>query len=103
MASKDDLKAEIIWNLKHKSKIVAIKVYRQRMQVGLKEAKQAVEMLAEESISMSAGAGQVDLEKLQDLLLNKRKINAISYYKRSTGVGLKEAKQTVELLEKDLL
>ncbi len=45
MASKDDLKAEIIWNLKHKSKIVAIKVYRQRMQVGLKEAKQTVELL----------------------------------------------------------
>ena len=40
------------------------------------------------------------LEKVQDLLRQRRKIDAIKLYKEQTGVGLKEAKDAVDELER---
>jgi len=87
-------------------KIQAIKYYREATGVGLKEAKDAVERIApglkiESSASnnLSGGQGLVDPDELQRLILAGQKIQAIKYYRETTGVGLKEAKDAVDWLE----
>ena len=81
-------------------KIDAIKLYRERTGVGLKEAKDAVE-------AMEAGrepppvetmnlAGEVEMAAL---VRQGRKIDAIKLYRERTGMGLKEAKDAVEAME----
>jgi ribosomal protein L7/L12 len=87
------------------NKINAIKLYRQRMGVGLKEAKDAIDRMALElkiaqsKESKQTERGQVDPDELQRLILAGQKINAIKYYREVTGVGLKEAKEAVDWLE----
>ena len=87
------------------NKINAIKLYRQRKGVGLKEAKHAIDRMALElKIAQSQESnrterGQIDPDELQRLINAGRKINAIKYYREVTGVGLKEAKEAVEWLE----
>jgi ribosomal protein L7/L12 len=87
-------------------KINAIKYYRQRTGVGLKEAKDAIDRMAlEMKIGQSQNSdpiehqGQVDPDQLQGLIRAGQKIKAIKYYRQATGVGLKEAKDAVEWLE----
>jgi ribosomal protein L7/L12/DNA-directed RNA polymerase subunit RPC12/RpoP len=83
-------------------KIEAIKLYRQLTEVGLKEAKDAVEALAEGRPveihpvrAMPTTAG----EDVSDLIRRGKKIEAIKRYREQTGVGLKEAKDAVEAME----
>jgi ribosomal protein L7/L12 len=85
------------------NKIKAIKLYRERNGVGLKEAKGAVEMMMELKAppvagSYQSGKGYVDPNELQRLISAGEKIQAIKYYRETTGVGLKEAKDSVEAL-----
>lgn len=86
-------------------KIQAIKYYRQQTGAGLKEAKEAVERMTPElkaSASEPTSPKEGDLvnpEELQRLILAGQKIQAIKYYRVSTGVGLKEAKEAVDWLE----
>ena len=86
------------------NKINAIKLYRQRTGVGLKEAKAAIDRMTlepkvptPESSSLTE-KGQVDPDELQHLILAGQKIQAIKYYREVTGVGLKEAKEAVDWL-----
>jgi ribosomal protein L7/L12 len=87
------------------NKINAIKLYRQRTGVGLKEAKDAVDRMAlglkatQPQESKQAERGQVDPDELQRLIFAGQKIKAIKYYREVTGVGLKEAKEAVDWLE----
>lgn len=84
-------------------KIPAIKLYRQRYGVGLKEAKEAVErMVAGEppaqiftpSAFVSAPTGSdEDIRQLAD---SGNVISAIMLYRERHGTGLKEAKDAVE-------
>ncbi|HEX6482765.1 MAG TPA: ribosomal protein L7/L12 [Ktedonobacteraceae bacterium] len=90
-------------------KIKAIKAYRQATGVGLKEAKAAVERMAartNEPLSQARSAktkpGLVDPEKLQSLIREGRKLEAIKYIRQQRGVGLKEAKEAVDWLEANL-
>jgi len=88
-------------------KIEAIKVYRLRMGVGLKEAKDAVEALergeslppphgaAEDPDDSSAAAFE---QELLALLRQGRKIEAIKVYRDKTRIGLADAKTAVERL-----
>jgi ribosomal protein L7/L12 len=85
------------------NKLQAIKLYRQSHGVGLKEAKEAVEALVVGNVPPQHEKQFVDPDKLQQLLRNKQKIAAIKYYRICTGVGLKEAKEAVEWLEKGIV
>ena len=82
-------------------KIEAIKYYREMTGVGLREAKAAVEQLevAVEEKHYPEGARLIDPEVLQRLLQAGRKIEAIKYYRTTTGVDLREAKAAVEWVE----
>lgn len=90
-------------------KINAIKAYRQATGAGLKEAKVAIERMAAgtnepwpQERSAKTRPGPVDPEKLQGLIREGRKIEAIKYIRQQRGVGLKEAKEAVEWLEANL-
>ena len=45
---------------------------------------------------------QEDKTKLAEMIMSGRRIEAIKFYREATGEGLKEAKEDVELLEKEL-
>lgn len=85
-------------------KIQAIKVYRELYGVGLKEAKDAVDVLMQ-SPSMPLPATPVapssssSMDDVRKLIAAKQKIQAIKVYHELTGVGLKEAKDAVEVME----
>ncbi|GLV57408.1 hypothetical protein KDH_42440 [Dictyobacter sp. S3.2.2.5] len=97
------LQEEIAWDLTYKGKIFAIKTYRQRAGVGLREAKQAVDNIERELKGAATLNSQyMDTDKLQSLVQAGQKIQAIKYYREMTGVGLKEAKDAVDWLERSL-
>jgi ribosomal protein L7/L12/sugar lactone lactonase YvrE len=95
-------------------KIEAIKVFRETFNVGLAEAREAVEKLERgESVaitslhmagSLAAGslaASETDdaWEQVQSLLARNQKIEAIKLVRERYGIGLKEAKDAVEAVE----
>jgi ribosomal protein L7/L12 len=95
--------------MKAGQKITAIKAYREATGAGLKEAKEAVERMAGETkeaspqeSSTQTKQGLVDPVKLQGLIREGRKIEAIKYIRQQRGVGLKEAKEAVDWLEANL-
>lgn len=107
-------------------KIQAIKVYRERSGLGLREAKDAVDLIenrllvqgpssfheqasslfqtqaddpnTEDSLPMLA----VSDEEIRQCLLQGNKIKAIKLYRQQTGLGLREAKEAIDLLEQTL-
>lgn len=93
--------------LLQRKKIQAIKLYRVRTGVGLREAKAAVEALegdlqlgrAEEITK--AEEGSLD-DEVKRLLLQRKKLQAIKLYRTRTGLGLREAKEAVDYLERSL-
>lgn len=101
---------QAVWRLMQTGqKIKAIKAYRQATGAGLKEAKVAVERMvaganeaSPQKRSAKTGPGLVDPEKLQVLIREGRKIEAIKYIRQQRGVGLKEAKEAVDWLEANL-
>jgi len=117
-----DTTNKILWFIANSSKIHAIKLFREKTGMGLKESKEAVEQMERE---MSAGAtviarpvvsasdrtsqptpsvGLPDsvMAQVCDDIRQGRKINAIKLYREVTGVGLKDAKDAVEQIERDL-
>ena len=97
-------------------KINAIKVYREDTGASLADAKAAVERM---EFSFGSGTGSLS-QDVQDeplrneadrdaltsevtrLLIQGQKINAIKLYREQTGLGLREAKEAVDLVEKGL-
>ncbi len=87
-------------------KIDAIKLVREQTDLGLKEAKDAVDAIERGEApdltpraAASSSASQVDLDAINELLLQNKKIDAIKLYREQTGVGLKEAKDAIEAIE----
>jgi large subunit ribosomal protein L7/L12 len=88
---------EVAMLLEQGQKIEAIKRYRERTGVGLKEAKDAVEAIQRGQAVPSGPLSDRDLEdEVVSLLEQGQKIEAIKRYRARTGVGLKEAKDAVE-------
>jgi ribosomal protein L7/L12 len=107
----DALAAQVVALVRGGNKIEAIRVYREAMQVDLREAKEAVEQLEarlrqERSAPPPAQrAGRpvpAWMSPVVDQLQRGNKIGAIKAYRDATGVGLAEAKATVEALERQL-
>ena len=96
------------------NKIGAIKIFRETFDVGLKEAKDAVEALERgEPVTLThvdvSSQGEVtslvgdDLEAaVQALLAQGKKIEAIKIYREATDLGLKESKDAVEAIERGM-
>jgi ribosomal protein L7/L12 len=90
-------------------KIEAIELYRQMFDVGLKEAKDAVEKLEAgeplvvTSVSATSSGASADqaarLAEVAQLLRAGQKIEAIKLYRQTFDVGLKKAKDAVEAME----
>lgn len=93
-----EFEAQIRDLLANGRKIEAIKLYRDRTDAGLKEAKDAIEAL-ERGATLPIPE-QRDFSNKEDeiasLLEQGRKIEAIKLYRKQTGAGLKEAKDAVE-------
>lgn len=79
-------------------KIEAIKAYRERYGVGLREAKEAVDAAeAGAPLPVPVGPENPDFWAAIDACLRSgNKIEAIKLYRERTGIGLKEAKDAVE-------
>ncbi len=88
-------------------KIDAVKLVREQTGLGLKEAKDVVEAiergetpeLRAVAATTTHGSSGVDVDQINGLLLQHKKIEAIKLYREQTGVGLKEAKEAVEAIE----
>ena len=102
--------AQINTEIVAKRKINAIKLYREFTGEGLKEAKEAVEAIergqkptfsAYHSPSSSQPAGDL-MAQIEAELRTGRKINAIKLYREAHNVGLKEAKDTIDEMERNL-
>src|SRR5262249_8164691 len=82
-------------------KIEAIKVYRGRTGAGLEEAKEAGEALERgEPLPIPEMVDEYFERELSALLDEGQKIEAIKVYRERTGVGLKEAKDAVEAIQR---
>lgn len=102
-------RTEVQHMLHQQLRIQAIKVYREHTGVGLREAITAVDQMAEE---LPVGSephpfeappvAAYPSEEVRRLLMERKKIQAIKVYREQTGVGLREAKNAVDQMEKEL-
>ena len=88
------------------NKVAAIKLYREITNLGLKEAKDAVEaMLNSTQVvipePIQAGIQNDTLleERIKRLLVERKKIEAVKLYREANHCGLKEAKDAVDLIQ----
>jgi ribosomal protein L7/L12 len=94
----EELRRDVEAVLQSAGKIAAIKLYRERTATGLAEAKSAVEAIERQSPAPPPPmAGDLE-QRVLALLQGGKKIEAIRIYREQTGVGLKEAKDAVEML-----
>ncbi len=108
-------KDELLGLIHHGQKIIAVKRYREITGVGLQEALYAVTRLAEveasgggtrtEAAAAPAHAPAIDPKRLKDaeaaamsFLRENNVMEAIKRYRQHTGLGLKEAKDAVDVL-----
>jgi ribosomal protein L7/L12 len=115
-----DWKAQVEAEIRANRKINAIKIYREATNLGLKEAKDAVEEI-ERSISMGLSPTFIESMPSENVptvgslifgsdwqarveaeIRADRKIEAIKIYREATGLGLKESKDAVEELERSI-
>ena len=104
-------KQEILSIAQQHSKIEAIKWIRDHSDLGLKQAKDYIESLLENSIEhsdystfqsstdSSTSSSSIPLQEIHLMLQQGRKIEAIKLVKDSSNIGLKEAKDFVDSLE----
>jgi ribosomal protein L7/L12 len=93
----EDLRQQVSALLSEGQKIEAIKLYRERTGVGLKEAKDAVEAIQRGKQPQDlAGSDNPFHQTLVSLLKQGRKIEAIKVFREVTGSGLKESKAVIE-------
>ncbi|MEW5829181.1 MAG: hypothetical protein AB1846_09860 [Chloroflexota bacterium] len=90
------------------NKIMAIKLYREATGVSLREAKDAVEVLARglgaafppmAAPAVSFGSDAMLEDRIRQLLAARQKIEAVKLYRERYRVGLKEAKDAVDAVE----
>lgn len=91
----------------NRQKVNAVKLYREITGASLAEAKQAVEEMAhDEFVKPPSGTMDYDnpvLEaRIKSLLAGRRKIDAVKIYREEYRVGLKEAKDAVDRIERSV-
>ncbi len=101
-----DQRSEIIAALESGKKIEAIKLYRNATGSDLADAKFFIETLqyalktgtVPEVSSDAPAPVREQIDAIVQLLQDGKKIEAIKVYRQATGVGLKEAKESVEAI-----
>lgn len=92
-----DLEQQVRSLLAQGKKLEAVKIYKNEVGCGLKEAKDAVEALERGDGPVQSTVTDADLEAdVRRLLGNGEKIKAAKLYKERTGASLREAKQAIE-------
>jgi ribosomal protein L7/L12 len=91
------------------NKIAAIKLYREITDLGLKEAKDAVEAIASGAPVVTSTPIQSGLQndmlledRIKRLLAERKKIEAVKLYREANHCGLKEAKDAVDLIQAEM-
>jgi ribosomal protein L7/L12 len=99
--SDDDKLAELI---RRGEKIGAVKLYRERTGVGLKEAVDAIEAMQRGERPPERGSPAAETSDVADivsLLEQGKTIAAIKVYREKTGAGLANSKAAVEALARE--
>jgi ribosomal protein L7/L12 len=109
MADLSTYQEEQIRNLLNQDKkIAAVKLYREYTGVSLKEATDGVEKMATYAPTQfpeppqSLEPDSVLKNQIESLLAERKKIEAVKVYREATNCGLKEAKEAVERIQKEL-
>ena len=91
------------------NKIAAIKLYREITNLGLKEAKDAIEAMMSGAPVVTSEPVQSGLqndalleERIKRLLAERKKIEAVKLYRETNQCGLKEAKDAVDLIQAEM-
>jgi ribosomal protein L7/L12 len=95
----DERWTEIREALARGEKIQAIKLYRERTGAGLREAKEVIEQTAQEG-ERRLWEGTGGWPEIDEALARGEKIQAIKLYRERTGVGLREAKEAIDSMER---
>lgn len=98
----DNLEREVRELIAQGQKIEAIKKVMKAKRLGLKDAKDYVDILAKplSSFTPSVGVSEETLEfEVRELLARGRKVEAVKKVRELTGWGLREAKDFVDSLE----
>lgn len=89
-------------------KLAAIKLYRERTGFGLREAKDAIELIEAAGApvgalpSVAPAEGNPTAAEIGRLVAAGRKIEAIKLYRESTGCDLRAAKSAIDAVEAGL-
>jgi ribosomal protein L7/L12 len=90
------------------AKIEAIKLYRQATGARLRESKEAVERMESETaaepppVLFTGPLRDEDLARLRTLLRRGETLQAVKFHRERTGYGLKESKDAVDALEREI-
>ena len=91
--------SEVLEQIKFGNKIEAIKMLREKLNIGLKEAKDLVEKITSNN-NMDKNIGEQKnvsvSEKVLDFLREGKKIDCVKVLREETGLGLKDSKDMVE-------
>jgi ribosomal protein L7/L12 len=98
----DNVKEQVRFLAAQGQKVEAIMILKQLTNMGLKGAKDFVESMAAGRSDPSNEEYTQTVEQLKALLRNGKKIEAIELYRKASGVGLKQAKDHIEKMTKDL-
>ena len=98
----DDIKTQIAAG----DKIGAIKLYRDATGAGLAEAKEAVELIAAgkppKADGQVARPDEAAMQRIRSEITAGNPIEAIRLYRAATGLGLKESRDAVDALAREL-
>lgn len=112
--------AEVVRLIQAKKVIPAIKLIREIRRCGLKEGKEIADAMKESGVcskvdgrwvpgahegadgEAAPGTAQLDDDLLRKLITSGKKIQAIKEYRVKTGASLKDAKEAVDAMEREL-
>jgi ribosomal protein L7/L12 len=83
-------------------KLEAIKQYKEITGMGLRESKEYLASSPKPHRPSMGNIPEEDAKKMTEFIFAGQKIAAIKMYKEATGLGLKESKDIIDALEKQL-